>query len=215
MTSQWDPGSYKPLDMSKIPGYQRQMPPISKKRWLPKFTGGNGERADFHMNDFYSYFMLNPVADEAEDVVMKLFSHTLHGNAKKWYDSLPNASITSMDQLEKVFLEEWGIRSEDIPILQRNFEDIKQSENETLLNFRDRFEDTLHQIPASHRPEEEYVVHLYTHAILAHLGFPLRRKAPKTLNEAYGMAKEIEQKIFLYGIRDLFTSGTLTMESLY
>jgi hypothetical protein len=105
MTSQWDPGNYKPLDMRKIPGYPKKMPPIPK-RWFPKFTGDNGKRADFHMRDFYSYFVLNLVNDNAEDVVMKIFSHTLHGNAKKWYDSLPNASITSMDQLEEVFLEE-------------------------------------------------------------------------------------------------------------
>jgi len=62
MTSQWDPGSYKPLDMRKIPGYPRQMPHISK-RWFPKFTGGNEEGAEFHMRDFYSYFVLNPVED--------------------------------------------------------------------------------------------------------------------------------------------------------
>jgi hypothetical protein len=215
MTSQWDPGSYEPLDMSKIPGYPRQMPPISKKRWLPGFSGRNGERADFHMNNFYSYFMLHPVADEAEDVVMKLFSNTLHGDAKKWYNNLPNASITSMDQFEEVFLEEWGIKSEDIPILQKKIEDIKQNENETLFDFQSRFEGTLHQIPEAHRPGEEYVVHIYTHAILAHLGLPLRRRAPKTLNEAYGMAKEIKNNIFSSGINDLFTSGTLTMESLY
>jgi hypothetical protein len=84
---------------------------------------------------------------------MKLFSNTLHGDAKKWYDNLPNASITSMDQFEEVFLEEWGIQSEDIPILLKNFEDIKQSENETLFDFQSRFEGTLYQIPASHRPE--------------------------------------------------------------
>jgi hypothetical protein len=97
MTSQWDPERYKSLDMRKILGYPRQMPPIFKKRWLPGFTSGNGERDDFHMSEFYSYFMLHPVADEAEDVVMKLFSHTLHGDAKKWYDKLPNVGITSMD----------------------------------------------------------------------------------------------------------------------
>jgi hypothetical protein len=214
MTSQWDHGSYKPLDMSEILGYPRQMPPISK-RWLPKFTGGDGERADFHMNEFYSYFILHPVNDDAEDVVMKLFSNTLHGNAKKWYDNLPNASITSMNQLEEVFLEEWGIQSEDISVLLKKIEHIKQTKNETLFNFQNRFEGTLYQIHASHHPEEEYVVHLYTHAILAHLGFPLIKRAPKTLDEAYGMAKEIEQNIFSSGIKDLFTSSTLTMESLY
>jgi hypothetical protein len=167
------------------------------------------------MNDFYSYFMLNPVANEAEDVVMKLFSHTLHGDAKKWYDKLPNAGITSMDQFEEVFLEEWGIKPEDIPVLQNFFEDIKQAEKETLFEFQSRFEGTLRQIPATHRPGEEYVVHLYTHAILAHLGFPLSKRDPKSLNEAYGMAKEIKHNIFSSGIEDLFTTGTLTMESMY
>jgi hypothetical protein len=200
--------------MSKILGYPRQMPPTSK-RWFPKFTGGNGERAELHMSEFYSYFMLNPVADEAEDIVMKLFSKTLHGDAKKWYDNLPNASITSMDQFEEVFLKKWGIQPEDIPILQKNLEDIKQGENETLFDFQSRFEGILFRIPATHYPGEEYIVHLYTHAILAHLGLPLSRRAPKSLNEAYGMAKEIEHNIFSSGIKDLFTSGTLTMESLY
>jgi hypothetical protein len=215
MNSQWDPRSYEPLDMRKIPGYPRQMPPISKKRWLPGLSGHNGERNDFHINNLYSYLMLQPVPDEAEDVVMKFFSNTLHGDAKKWYNNLPNASITSMDQFEEVFLEEWGIKSEDIPILQKHFEDIKQNENETLFDFQSRFEGTLHQIPRAHRLGEEYVVHIYTHAILAHLGLPLRRRAPKTLNEAYGMAKEIKNNIFSSGINDLFTSGTFTMESLY
>jgi hypothetical protein len=214
MTSQWDPGSYKPLDMTKIPGYPRQMPPISK-RWFPKFTGGNGEVAEFHMREFYSYFALNRVDDDAEDVVMKLFSKTLHGDAKKWYDNLPDAGITSMDQFEEVFLEEWGIHSEDIPLLIKNFEDIKQRENETLFDFQSRFEGTLCRIPKSHYPEMKYVVHRYTHAILPYLGVSLRKRAPRTLNDAYGMAKEIKNNIFSSGMNDLFTSGTLTMESLY
>jgi hypothetical protein len=215
VTSPWDPGSFKPLDMSKIPGYPRQMPPISKKRWLPEFTGWNGERADLHMNKFYSYFQLHPVADEAEDVVMILFANTLHGYAREWYYNLPDASITSMDQFEEVFLEKWGIKAEDIPVLLKNFEDIKQGENETLFHFQNRFEGTLYHIPASHRPGREYVVHHYTHAIWPHLGLPLRKRAPKTLDEAYCMAKEIRDNISSSGINDLFTSGTLTMESLY
>jgi hypothetical protein len=167
------------------------------------------------MNDFYSYFTLHPVVDEAEDVVMTLFANTLHGDAKKWYYDLPDASITSMDQFEEVFLEKWGIKSEDIPVLLKNFEDIKQRENETLFDFQSRFEDTLYRIPKSHYPEREYVVRHYTHAILPHLGVPLRKRAPKTLDEAYGMAKEIKDNIFSLGMNDLFTSGTLTMESLY
>jgi hypothetical protein len=108
------------------------MPP-KYERWLPRFTGSDGERVDHHMNDFYSYFGLHPVSDDAEDVVMKLFSTTLHGNARKWYDNLPDASITTMEQLEETFLEKWGIQLEDISVLQKELEDIKQTENETLM----------------------------------------------------------------------------------
>jgi hypothetical protein len=44
MTSQWDPGKYKPLDMSKTPVYPTQMPPKYEK-WLPRFTGSDGEKS--------------------------------------------------------------------------------------------------------------------------------------------------------------------------
>jgi hypothetical protein len=192
MTSQWDPRNYNPLDMRKIPGYPRQMPRICKG-WLARFTGSDGERVDFHMSNFYSYFGLHPFDDDAEDVVMKIFPTTLHGNAKKWYDNLLDASITSMNQLEEVFLKEWGISLEDFSVLLKIFKHMKQTKNETLFNFQSRFEGTLYQIPASHRLEEEYIVHLYTHAILAHLGLPLSKRAPRTLNEAYGMAKELNE----------------------
>jgi hypothetical protein len=51
--------------------------------------------------------------------------------------------------------------------------------------------------------------------ILAYLGLPLSKKGPRTLDEAYDMAIGIEQNISLSGIKDLFTSGTLSMESLF
>jgi hypothetical protein len=213
MTSQWDPGNYKLLDMSKILGYPRQMPP-KYERWLPRFTGSDGERDDHHMDDFFSFFQLHPINDDAKDVVMKLFSATLHRNARKWYDNLPNASITTMGQLEETFLEKWGIQLEDISVLLKRLEDIKQTENETLRDFQGRFENTLYQIPKSHPPEDEYIVHLYTHALLVHLGFPLSKRGPRTLNGAHSMVARIEQNISLSEIRYLFTSGTLRMESL-
>ena len=107
MTSQWDPGNYRPLDMSKIPGYPRKMP-LSYKKWVPRFFGRDGESPDYHMSQFWEFFQHFPVRDEAEDIVMKLFSSSLHEEAKKWYDSLPAASITSMDHFEEIFLERCG-----------------------------------------------------------------------------------------------------------
>jgi hypothetical protein len=69
---QWSSNLFKPLDMSAIPGYPRQMPPKYEK-WLPKFTGIDAIGAEEHMSSFWAFFQLHPIADDAEDLVMKLF----------------------------------------------------------------------------------------------------------------------------------------------
>jgi hypothetical protein len=105
------------------------------------------------MDNFWAFFQLHPISDDVEDLAMKLFSATLHGNARKWYDDLPDASITSMDQLEETFLKRWGIKLEDIQMLLKRLEYIKQTENETVREFHTRFENLLYQIPRSHHLE--------------------------------------------------------------
>jgi hypothetical protein len=202
MTSQWDPRNFKPLDMSKISGYPRQIPP-KYKNWLPRLTGSDGETVDYHMVDFLAFFQLHPIGDDVEDLEMKLFSATLHGNARKWYDNLPNANITSMKQLEETFLKRWGIKLEDTPILLKRLKHIKQTENETIRQFQDRFEDLLFQIPRSHHHENKYILYLYTNALLVHLRFPLSKKGPR-----------IEANISLSQERHLFTLDTLSLERL-
>jgi hypothetical protein len=57
MASQWDPSNFKPLDMSKILGYPRQMPPRYEK-WLPRFTGSNEENVEDHMSTNLPYCRL-------------------------------------------------------------------------------------------------------------------------------------------------------------
>jgi hypothetical protein len=204
MASQWDPGNFKPLDMSEILGYPRQMP-LRYENWLPRFTGNDGVRAEDHMDNFWAFFQLHPISDDVEDLAMKLFSATLHGNARKWYDDLPDASITSMDQLEETFLEKWGIKLEDIHMLIKILEYMKQTKNETVKEFHTRFENLLQQIPRSHRPEDKYLVYLYTNALLVQLGFLLSEKGPRTIQEAYHMAIQIEENISLFKGEHLFT----------
>ena len=130
MASQWDLGNFKPLDMSEIPCYPQLMPP-RYENWLPRFIGNDGVRVEGHMNNFRAFFQLHPISDDAEDLAMKLFSATLHGNARKWYDNLHVASITSMGQLEETFLRNWGMKLEDIQTLLKRLEYVKQIENET------------------------------------------------------------------------------------
>ena len=139
MTSQWDLGNFKPLDMSKISGYPQQMPSKYEK-WFPRFTGSDGERVDYHMSDFWAFIQLHLINDDAEDLVMKLFSATLYGNAREWYENLPNASITTMEQLEETFLKIWGIQLEDVQAILKEIEYANQNEDETIEHFQDMFE---------------------------------------------------------------------------
>jgi hypothetical protein len=212
MTSQWDPGNYKPLDMSKIPGYPRKMPPFYKD-WLPRFAGIDGESPDYHMSKFWEFFQYFPISDEAEDLVMKLFSASLHGGARRWYDNLPAASITSMDHFEEIFLAKWAMKMEDIQSLLKGLEGIKQTEPEIVRVFGARFQKLLYQIPQSHRPKDKYLVYLYTNGLQGHLSFLLNKKNPKTLAEAHNMAIRIEEHLSLSRTND-HTMDTLSLIKL-
>jgi hypothetical protein len=196
MTSQWDPGSYRPLDMSKIPGYPRKMPP-RYELFLPRFAGSDEDCPKSHMRRFWKFFQHFPVSDEAEDLVMKLFSASLDGEARRWYDDLPAASIDSMEHFEKVFLAKWTVEMEDIQSLLKELEDVKQAESEIVRDYCARFRKSLYQIPHGCRPEEKYLVYLYTNGLQVHLSFLLNKKRPKTLPEAHKMAMQIERSLFM------------------
>jgi hypothetical protein len=84
------------------------MLPEYKMKWLPKFSGNGETTAEEHMSIFWAFFQLHPIDDEVEDLVMKLFSATLHDAAKIWYDGLPDKSIKTMEQFEETFLNRWG-----------------------------------------------------------------------------------------------------------
>jgi hypothetical protein len=97
--------------MSSIPGYPRQMPPKYEK-WLPKFTGTDAISAEEHMSNFWAFFQLLHASDDAEDLVMKLFSATLLDASRHWYLSLPDGGIKTMDKLEEAFLKRWSIKED-------------------------------------------------------------------------------------------------------
>jgi hypothetical protein len=46
------------------------MPPKYEK-WLPNFTGTNAINVEEHMSNFWAFFQLHPLSDDAEDLVMK------------------------------------------------------------------------------------------------------------------------------------------------
>jgi hypothetical protein len=187
---QWSSNLFKPLDMSAILGYPRQMPPKYEK-WLPKFTSIDAIGAEEHMSSFWAFFQLQPIADDTEDLIMKLFSATLYDAAIRWYLSLPDGSIKTMDKLEEIFLKRWSIK-EDPNMLLTQLYGIAKRENESIREFHTRFEATLQRIPPSHQPKDDYLVHLYTRSFNGQLGYLLRDKNPQSIQEAQELATKIE-----------------------
>jgi hypothetical protein len=108
---QWSSKLFKLLDMTNIPGYPRQMPP-RYDTWFPKFTSNDVVSVEDHMSNLWAFFQLHPINDDVEYLAMKLFSATLYDGVRRWYKGLPDASITSMDKLEEVFLKRWSVKED-------------------------------------------------------------------------------------------------------
>jgi hypothetical protein len=136
--------------------------PARYEKWLHKFTSNDEVNDEDHMSDFWAFFQLHPISDDVEDLAMKLFSVTLHDNARRWYDSLHDANITSMDQLEEVFLNKWSVKLEDIHMLIKRLDYIQKTENEIVKEFHIMFKNLLQQIPRSHCHEHKFLLFLYT-----------------------------------------------------
>jgi len=148
--------------MGKIPGHPWRLPPKYEK-WLPKFIGSDGKNVENHIRDFWAFFQLHPINDDVEDLAMKLFSATLHDDARRWYDGLPNASITSMDQLGEIFLRIWNVKEDPEMSLQRIMH-INKVESEAVREFHTRLKELSRQIPRTHRPRPQFLIFLYIRA---------------------------------------------------
>jgi hypothetical protein len=82
-----------PLNALPADGYLKQ---------LPKFTSKGDIATKEHLEAFYS-FIDDHVIMHA-DVWMRIFVHSLEGEARKWFRALPPRSIDGIEALDKAFL---------------------------------------------------------------------------------------------------------------
>ena len=76
--------------------------PQAFDKLLPKFDPEERIAVDDHLQSFY-LALEGLRAGEYEDVVCRLFPHTLKGTAASWYFSLPTNSIPDSDTFERSF----------------------------------------------------------------------------------------------------------------
>ena len=76
--------------------------PQAFDKLLPKFDPDEKTVVDDHLQSFY-LAVEGLRAGEYEDVVCRLFPHTLKGAATSWYFSFPANSIPDWDTFERTF----------------------------------------------------------------------------------------------------------------
>jgi hypothetical protein len=158
------------------------------------------------MSNFWALFQLHFISDNVEDLALKLFSSTIYDSTRRWYNGLPDASITSMDQLEEVLLKVWSVE-EDPKMLLTILNNITKAKNETVMEFHDKFERLVQQIPKSHHPSNNFLLFLYTKNFLGKMGFLIKDKAPKTIQESQEMVMNIENNLISSKIEPFSTQS--------
>ena len=76
---------------------------------LPKFDPSENILVDDHLQIFY-LAIEGLRAREHEDVVCRLFPHTLKGAAASWYFALPANSIIDWDTFERIFRSKYAVQ---------------------------------------------------------------------------------------------------------
>ena len=81
--------------------------PSQPKKSLPKFDPTEGIDVDDHLQIFFSALEFLS-AGENEDVVCRLFPHTLKGKATSWHFVLQVNSITNWNTFQTLFNSKFG-----------------------------------------------------------------------------------------------------------
>lgn len=179
---------YRQISFAGIPGAPH---PISFDLGdkVVKFSGNNVVTGVEQLRIFID--MLNEYEVEHEDMVMKLFLHSLTKDARDWFRRLPNDRISSWSDLDKLFKEQYGDNT-NAGFMLNDFNNIKKNPNESTFDFNIRFQKDMYKLFQVMRLNEDVSLITYFNAFDRKMAYQLRDKDPKTLRDAYKVAVNIE-----------------------
>jgi hypothetical protein len=175
----------QPLNNLPIEGYLKQ---------LPKFTGEEDIAAEEHLVAFYTFMDDNVIMHT--DVWMRIFFHSLQGEARKWFKALPPGSIDGIRALDNAFLRQWGDKK-DFMYYMTKFGSLKRKEGESVSDFSKRFNKMYNKIPAEIKPSEAFEKITYSSAFDPDFYLLLRERRDATLAHMQDAAVEVESNILV------------------
>jgi hypothetical protein len=175
----------QPLNALPADGYLKQ---------LPKFTGEGDITAEEHLEAFYRFTDDNVIMHA--DVWMRIFVHSLQGEARKWFKALPPGSIDGIEALDNAFLRQWGDKK-DFMYYMTEFGSLKRKEGESVSDFSKRFNKMYNKIPAEIKPSEASAKITYASAFDPDFCLLLRERRATTLAHMQDAAVEVESNILV------------------
>jgi hypothetical protein len=175
----------QPLNALPADGYLKQ---------LPKFTGEGDIAAEEHLEAFYSFTDAHIIMHA--DVWMRIFVHSLEGEARKWFRALPPGSIDGIEALDSAFLRQWGDKK-DFMYYMTEFGSLKRKEGESVSDFSKRFNKMYNKIPTEIKPSEASAKITYASAFDPDFCLLLRERRATTLAHMQDAAVEVESNILV------------------
>jgi hypothetical protein len=159
---------------------------------LPMFTGEGDITAEEHLVAFYSYADNYVIVNEY--VWMRIFVHSLDGEARKWFKALTPRSIDGIEALDDVFLRQWGDKK-DFMYYITEFRSLKRKEGESVSDFSKRFNKMYNKIPIEINPTEASAKITYASAFDLEFCLLLRERRATSLAHMKYAALEVESNI--------------------
>jgi hypothetical protein len=182
---------YAPL---VLPQLLNALPPDGYLKQLPKFTGEGDIAAKEHLAAFYTFADDNVIMHA--DVWMRIFVHSIQGEARKWFKALPPGSIDGIEALDSTFLRQWGDKK-DFMYYMTEFGSLKRKEGESVSDFSKRFNKMYNRIPAEIKPSEASAKITYSSAFDPDFCLMLRERRAAMLAHMQDAAVEVESNILV------------------
>lgn len=96
----------------------------------------------------------------------------------------------------------------------REFMYIQIREDELVPAFNIKFSQTLFKISSKYKFDDKVCLEIYMSAFGKKMGFLLRNKEPKTLHEAFNIARDIENNL-KFGITKRFLSTVVSCQNIF
>jgi hypothetical protein len=128
------------------------------------------------------------------DVWMRIFIHSLEGEARKWFRALPPGSIDGIEALDNSFLRQWGDKK-DFMYYMTDFGSLKRKEGESVSNFFKRFNKMYNKIPTKINPLKASANITYASAFDPNFCLLLRERRATTLAHMQDATVEVESNI--------------------